>query len=280
MEGSTRICPSCGKENPENARFCFACGATLAAGTQDISTAPAQTTPPPDLAAADVETETQVSQASEKPAQTFPKAAPQPAYIPPAPQGYPPAHSSPIAPPSRPSRRGRVRCCAIGCLVVLVVLLIGLPILHVTLLRPFIEKQIYNQVQKSLADIVKTGEYYGTDYETITERQLNNDAQDAWGYIPGSSEGHIYLLQDQIKIQLKFYGLLIWASADLRADNKGDFMVKSVKMNWLMNLIFSNGALKREIANFTNDKILNPNGLQLLAFQVTEGKLFIAYEQR
>ena len=33
MDSSGVICPSCGRENPADSRFCSACGAPLAAGT-------------------------------------------------------------------------------------------------------------------------------------------------------------------------------------------------------------------------------------------------------
>jgi hypothetical protein len=219
--------------------------------------------------------------------QPFPQAAPPPAYQPPLvpqgypPAGYPPAYPQEVYPPAKPPKRGRGRCCAIGCLVVLVVLLIGLPILHIKVLRPIIEREIYKQVQKSLEDIAQNNNlYYGTDAETITERKFNEDAQDAWSYIPGSSEGHIYLQQDQIKLEVKIYGVKLWAAVDVRVNNRGQFVVKTIQMHWLLNAVFSESALKREIANYANEKIVRPKGLSVLAFQVTDGKLYIAYESR
>jgi hypothetical protein len=174
-----------------------------------------------------------------------------------------------------------VRCCAIGCLVVLLVLLIGLPILHITVLRPFIERTIYKQVQRSLEDVGQNSNYsYGMDTETITERQFNEDAQDAWAYIPGSSEGYIYLEQDRLRLEVKIYGVKVWAAADIRVNHRGEFVVKSIQMHWLLNVIFTESGLKREIANYANEKIVRPKGLSVLAFQVSEGQLFIAYESR
>jgi hypothetical protein len=287
MEGSIQICPSCGKQNPENARFCYACGAILAAEGLDVSS------PPPQQIGVPLDQdETQIpeapyAQTQPQYVQPTPQAAPPPAYSPPsAPQGYPPAGYPPtypqqVYPPSKPRKRGRVRCCAIGCLVVLLVLLIGLPILHVAVLRPVIEREIYKQVQRSLKDVGENKDiYYGSDSETITERKFNEDAQDAWNYIPGSSEGHIYFQQDQIKIEVKIYGVKVWAAADIRVDNRSEFVVKSLKMHWLLHAVFTEDALKREIADYANEKILRPKGLSMLAFQVTEGKLFIAYEGR
>jgi hypothetical protein len=287
MEEAILICPSCGKQNPENARFCYACGAILAAEGLDVSSPPSQPAGVPFDEAGTQTPEVPYAQTQPQYVQPIPQAAPPPAYSPPsAPQGYPPVGYPPtypqqVYPPSKPPRRGRVRCCAIGCLVVLLVLLIGLPILHVTVLRPIIEREIYKQVQKSLEDVNQDEDrYYGTDSETITERKLNGDAQDVWDYIPGSSDGYIYLQQDQIKLEVKIYGVKVWAAADMRVDNRGEFVVKSVQMHWLLHTLFSEGALKREIADYANDKVLRPNMLSLLAFQVNEGKLYIAYEGR
>ena len=275
MDDSVYTCPSCGKQNPANARFCYACGATLSVGvtpTEPTMAAPFQA--PGDSFS---EAETQLPDVA--------YSRPQPQYVPPAPQAYPPSPAPqsypPVSPPSQPPRRGRVRCCAIGCLVVLLVALIGLPILHVTVLRPIIEGQIYSQVSKSLEDVSSEQDnYYGSDWETLTERQLNEDAQDAWDYIPGSSDGHIYLQQDQLKLEVKLYGVNVWAAADLRVNNRGEFVLKSVKMHWLLHLLFSESGLKREIAEYANEKVIRPKGLFVLAFQVSEGKLFIVYESR
>jgi hypothetical protein len=287
MEGSIKICPSCEKQNPANARFCFACGTTLAAERVEASAPPS-----PEAVAPFDEAEThipEVSYAEPQPKDVQPdlQAAPPPAYTPPpAPQGYPPAGYPPaypqgIYPPSKKSKRGQVRCCAIGCLLVLLVLLIGVPILHITVLRPIIEREIYKQVQKSLDNIAQNENYYyGLDTETITERKFNEDAKDAWNYIPGSSEGNISFQQDQIKFEVKIYGVKVWAAADVRVNSRGDFVVKSIKLHWLLNAVFTKSALKREIADFANEKIARPTGLNILAFQVSEGKLFIAYEGR
>jgi hypothetical protein len=264
MEESVYICPSCGKQNPANARFCYACGATLSAGVTPTETDRSASLQ--DAGAPFSDQETQI------PAASYSK--PQPQYVPPAPT--PEAYF-----PPKPRKRGRVRCCAVGCLVVLLVLLIGLPILHITVLRPLIEGAIYKQVSNSLEDVASSkNNYYGTDTESITERQLNDDAKSAWDYLPGSTDGHIYLQQDQIRLEAKFYGVKVWAAADMRVNNRGEFVVKSMKMHWLLNVLFSESALKREIAQTINEKIVRPKGLFMLAFQVSEGKLFVAYEPR
>ena len=284
MEGTELICPACGKQNPANARFCYDCGKALVGvtPTEEIdesaspdAEAPSLSTDTPTVDESYPETQPQTVQ-PEPPSYTPPPA--EPAY--PA-TGYPPPHSMDTSPPpSQPPRRGRVRCCAIGCLVVLIVSLIGLPILHVTVIRPFIEREIYKQVQRSLDKVSQSNDLYGTDTEIITESQLNQDAQDAWDYIPGSSDAYIYLTQDRIRLELKIYGVKVWASADLRVDSNGYFVVKSLKMSWLLNVLFSESALKREIANYANENIVQPRKLFVLAFQVTDGNLFIAYKTR
>jgi hypothetical protein len=287
MEDSAQICAACGKQNPANARFCCACGASLAAeespAGQDMETGAAEPEPGDSIGeAAPHAPEPSYAQTQPNYAQPAPQGEPST----PAPQGYPsvgypPAYPQPVYPPSKPPRRSRVRCCAIGCLVVLLVLLVGLPILHVTVIRPFIEREIYKQVQRSLENLSPgRTTYYGMDTETITERKFNDDAEGVWDYIPGSSEGHIYLLQDQIKLEVKIYGVKVWVAADVRVNNRGEFLVKSLKMHWLLNGLFTQDSLKREIANYANEKLVRPKGLNMLAFQVSDGKLFIAYEAR
>jgi hypothetical protein len=256
MEGSVQICHTCGKENPVQASFCYACGAAFAQPLQ----------PAGDAQAIALEAETRTPEAPYAPTspqhiQTIPQAAPAPAY-----------------PSSKPPKRRRLRCCAIGCLLTLLVLLIGLPVLHITVLRPIIEREIYKQVHKNVAE--EQGLYSGADTEIITERQLNDDAHDFWYYLPGSSSGYITLQQDQFKLEVKIYGVKVWAAADIRVNTNGEIMVKSLKMHWLLHILFSEDALKREIADIANEKFVQPKGLYLLAFQVTNRLLFIAYEER
>jgi hypothetical protein len=287
MDDSDQICASCGKQNPANARFCYACGASLAAEENTANQSMGSGAPEPGTGDSFDEAAPPVPEPSY--VQTQPHyTQPAPQGVPPAPApqgyppvGYPPAYPQQVFPTSKPPRRGRGRCCAVGCLVVLLVLLIGLPILHVTVLRPLIEKEIYKQVQNALEDVGQgQSSYYGIDTETITERKFNDDAEDVWLFIPGSSEGHIYLQQDQIKLEVKIYGVKVWAAADVRVNNRGEFLVKSIKMHWLLNAVFSQDGLKREIVNYANDKIIRPKGLNMLAFQVSDGKLFVAYEGR
>jgi hypothetical protein len=70
-----------------------------------------------------------------------------------------------------------------------------------------------------------------------------------------------------------------WAAADIRVNNR-EFLVKSIKMHWLLHLVFSEGALKREIADYANEKILRPRDISVQTFQVYEGQLMIMYEER
>jgi hypothetical protein len=273
MEEASLTCPSCGKQNPENARFCYACGATLIADEPIAFTEPVQ--PAEDLEMKAAEADLHAPEAAY--AQTRPQYVQHAAPVTPPPAS-PPVYSQQAFPPSKPRKRGRVRCCFVGCLFVLLVLLIGLPALHVFVLRPIIERAIYKQVHKNV--VVEKGDYYGFYTETITERELNANAKDDWLYIPGASDGYLTLEQDQIKLEVKVYGVKVWAAADMRVNTSGELAVKSIKMHWLLHVLFSEDALKREITDVANEKFIQPNGLTLLAFQVTEGKIFIAYEGR
>jgi hypothetical protein len=253
MEGSVQICHMCGKENPVEASSCYACGAVFSVPLQ----------PEGDFSMADE---------TNPPEAPYPQAQPQAAPL--------PASPPQVFAPSQPPKRRRVRCCAIGCLLTLLVLLIGVPVLHVLVLRPILERAIYKQVQKNVA--VEKGRYLGLHTVTVSERQLNADADDDdyWLYLPGASDGYLTLQQDQIRLEVKVYGVKVWAAADLRVNADGELVAKSIKMHWLLQVLFSEDGLKREITKLAAEKYIQPNGVKLLAFQVSEGKLFIAYEGR
>jgi hypothetical protein len=72
----------------------------------------------------------------------------------------------------------------------------------------------------------------------------------------------------------------VWAAADIRVNTNGELVVKSLKMHWLLHILFSENGLKREIEKIANEKFIQPDRLYLLAFQVTDRQLFIAYERR
>jgi hypothetical protein len=188
----------------------------------------------------------------------------------------PPAAAAPVKP-----RRFNWRCCGAGCLAIILILLVGLPVLHVTLVRPALQRFLFQQIEARVGDIIETRSYTGDLYtEVLLEKGLTADLQKVWAEIPGASDGRLSLDQDQIILDLKVYGAQLHLACDVRVDRSGNLVVKSARTNLLMSLFFTEEGLKQGIGDYINDRLLKPNNLAFRAFQVVDGAIFMAYEQR
>lgn len=174
------------------------------------------------------------------------------------------------------------RCCGAGCLVLLLVVLIGVPVFHVTVLRPFIQKQFFQNLENS-AGKVSTAQRYqgGQTFMTLTEQELNDELKGVWNQLPGAKDGRVSLKQDLIVVNFTWYfGVKVETSFDVSVDERGDVVVKSLTMNWPLHLACTPDALQAELAKVINEKVLRPNAVAIQAFQVVRGKVFVAYGER
>jgi hypothetical protein len=103
---------------------------------------------------------------------------------------------------------------------------------------------------------------------------------DIWQDITWTNDESIQLEQDMIVVQAKVFGLKLKLGADVRADGEGNIVIQSVKMNWPLRLVVSEAGMKKEIAKYINENILDEARLALIAFQVTDGQLFLFYDER
>jgi hypothetical protein len=278
MSKSVQPCPVCGKENSDRARFCAYCGANLTEERPSPEVM-AVTQPQPTVAEA--------GEVSGLPVEASPASQPIPPItpfpVPPPPASpFTPSIAYPPAFQSAPrKRRFSWRCCGIGCLVVLLVLGIGLPILHLTVIRPIIEREIFKQIEKQAANTFQPEVYEGgEDFEFWTENKFNDHMDDIWQDIPWTSDERVQLEQDMIAVEAKVFGLKLKLGADVRADGEGHIVIQSIKMNWPLKLVVSEAGLKKEIAKYVNENILDQARLALIAFQVTDGQLFLFYDGR
>jgi len=242
------VCPACQRENPDEARFCLSCGKSL---TGDEPAAPSG---PSDQTIASQPGSSAL--ALEKPG---------------------------VSPASRPAgaRRLNWRCCGAGCLVALLLVLIGLPLLHVTVVRPFFHTELTRQAMRIADESFDVEKYSGmARMATFTQSEVNTQATAFWQRTPGASNGRISLAQDLMAVDVTIYGLPLHAEADLRVNVGGEFVLRSFTMNWAMHLFFTEKDFQDILLNYLNEEILLRGNRHLRAFQVTDGQLFLMYEMR
>jgi hypothetical protein len=171
------------------------------------------------------------------------------------------------------------RCCGVGCLVVLLVLLVGVPLVHTLLIRPSLEKSILDQA-RSLADKQVEPPVYGrgVDYDEVSEIQINDALEEVWDGIPGANNGRLQLEQDQVKLEVTVFGLPLQVSADIRVDDDGGIVINSLDANWVVNIFLTDDGLKKAITDYLNDEYFDRGKIELKALQVTDSKIFLVYE--
>ncbi len=230
-----QVCPSCGSENPPDAKFCHSCSC----GTNLVN-------------------------------ETGPNMSETPEF----------SHGADLELPQAPRRR-RWRLYATGCFLVLLLLVVGGPIAYLLLLRPLVEREVLAQVERGASEVLQADEYRGrTVVTTIREREFNQSLEDLWSQTPFVREGYIDLQQDLILITITALDVPFQIALDIRANDPGDIVVKSIGMNAPTRLIFTEEGLRQAVTEYVNLKFLRPSNVALRALQVTDGEILVVFEAR
>lgn len=188
---------------------------------------------------------------------------------------------APLPPPKPTSRRWSPRCLGLGCLGVLLLVFVGVPLLYFFVIRTPIENALLQQIEDRVAQTFTIAIYSGeTQTASISQNKANTLVTPLWDDKFGLKGGQIAFQQDAVVVQATWLSLPVEIRADLRVNDDGGLIVKSVNLNWVARLIFTPASLSMAITQYVNDEILRPKNFFLLAFQVTEGDLFLAYRSR
>lgn len=181
--------------------------------------------------------------------------------------------------PNKKPRRGVRR--AIGCLVISLILLIGLPTAYIFLGRPLVEREIMDIAESTIEDNPVQAEYRGRIRNlTVDEDDINEEFELLWSEIPLIDRGSIELQQDSIVAAIEIISIPLQADVDIRVDDEGDVIIKDLNMNLPLSLIFQKRTLVDQIPYMINENYLREGNIAFRAFQVTEGEIFITFEER
>jgi hypothetical protein len=183
--------------------------------------------------------------------------------------------------PKATSRRWHPRCLGIGCLGILLLLLVGLPLLHFFVVRPPIERMLLEQIEDHIGQTFTIAIYSGpVQTVSVSQNRANTLLAPLWSESFALKDGQVTFDQDALHLETYWLFLPIEISGDFRVDGNGGLLVKSLALNWPARLLFTPESLSAAITRYVNDEILRPKNFFLLALQVTEGDLFLAYRAR
>lgn len=183
-----------------------------------------------------------------------------------------------------PRRRSRGRSCLLWLVIVamaMVVIAAAVTALYVFAARPPLESYLLEQVLASLEDLEPTGPYEGgVNYLELTERFANDAIQ-----VPPSMRGilrsvRVSFEQDRASLTLDVLSLQAQISADASATADGDVLVHDARARGLAWLVFSPATIEDRLAGYLNRQLLHPANIRLLAVQITEDRVWLAYESR
>jgi hypothetical protein len=164
---------------------------------------------------------------------------------------------------------------------VLIFLLVGVPLLHFFVIRPPLERALIKQIEERVGQAFTIPVYSGeAQWASFSQNKVNTLLEPLWDEKFALKEGQVAFQQDALILTARWLNIPIEVTADFRVDGNGGLIVKSLAMNWPARLLFTPESLSAAIVRYVNDDILRPKNFFLLAFQVTEGDLFLAYRSR
>ncbi|MFZ6027046.1 MAG: hypothetical protein ACOYYS_04955 [Chloroflexota bacterium] len=212
-------------------------------------------------------------------ARLTPPAQPSPVPPPATVSTLPPPRSLPA--PKTSSRRFSPRCLGFGCVGLLVFFGVLLPAIYFLGLRMPIQEALIRQIEEAVGKTFVVPIYSGPEQTiSISQQKVNVLVEPLWANLRGMKDGEVAFSQDELLLKGRWLFLPIEVRTDLRVDGKGNLVVKSLRLNWAANLLFSSAGLSNALTDYVNEEILRPKNLSLLALQLTEGDLFLAYEER
>jgi len=181
-------------------------------------------------------------------------------------------------PSVKPRSRGRR---ALGCLTVLLALLIVLPTVYIFFGRPFVEREILQIARSIIDENPARYEFHGEMTNlTIQEEDINEALSPLWSDIPLIDGIEVDLDQDMIWASLNIFNISLGLGLDIRVNDQGDVLVKTIELNLPTRLLFQENTLRQAVSDIINQEYLRPSNMALKAFQVTDGEIFLTIEER
>jgi hypothetical protein len=166
-------------------------------------------------------------------------------------------------------------------IVILLVVCISLVVLHLIFVRPMVEDAVYSAVQPTLRSLIVVKSYTGRrQCFDATEQQVNETLAAMVQDVLTSRKLEVQLRQDSILASGEVGGYPVWIEAEPAVNTDGDFQLRRLRINWLLQLMLSPEGLRKFIEGYVNESVLSPGRVKLLDLELQEGSMTICIDTR
>jgi tetratricopeptide (TPR) repeat protein len=166
-------------------------------------------------------------------------------------------------------------------IAILLVVCISLVVLHLTLVRPIVEDVVYSAIQPTLRSLVVVEPYTsGKQCFDVTEQKVNETLAAMVQDVLTSRKLEVQLRQDSILASGEVSGYSVWIKAEPAVNTAGDFQLRRLRINWLLQLMLSPEGLRKFIEEYVNESVLSPGRVELLELELQEDSMTICIDTR
>jgi len=166
-------------------------------------------------------------------------------------------------------------------IAILLVVCISLVVLHLIFVRPIVEDAVYSAIQPTLRSLIVVKPYTdGKQCFDVTEKEVNETLAAMVRDDLDFRELEVQLREDSILASGEMSGYSVWIEAEPAVNTDGDFRLRRLRINWLLQLMLSSGGLKQFIEEYVNENVLSPGHIKLLKLELQKDSMTICFDTR
>jgi hypothetical protein len=149
------------------------------------------------------------------------------------------------------------------------------------LVRPIVEDAVYSAIQPTLRSLIVVKPYTdGKQCFDVTEKELNETLAAMVRDDLAFRELEVQLREGSILASGEMSGYPVWVEAEPAVNTDGDFRLRRLRINWLLQLMLSSGGLKQFSEEYVNESVLSPGHIKLLKLELQKGSMTICFDTR
>jgi hypothetical protein len=166
--------------------------------------------------------------------------------------------------------------------IIFFVILIGLVIAYFLLARPYLEDQIFVQLDSAVSGGFYESEYYGgVMLVTITEDEVNEIIDTFRDESSNVVIDRIRFEQDDIVMLISLFDRFqIEYHFDFRADSSGQIVIQDSSLPKVNYLLFEKQNFINWIESTINENFIEDGNVKLMSIQVSENQMFYVYDSQ
>jgi len=166
-------------------------------------------------------------------------------------------------------------------IAILLVVCVSLVVLHLAFVRPIVEDAVFSAMQPTLRSLIVVEPYTsGKQCFDVTEQEVNETLAAMVQDVLTSRKLEVHLRQDSILASGEVSGYSVWIKAEPAVNTDGDFQLRRLRINWLLQLMLSPEGLRKFIEEYVNESVLSPGRVELLELELQEDSMTICIDTR